>query len=132
MSGNSTRGKPVAAFVVSLIAGLWMTAVGGMMGWGGQMMRGPGQGGNGSYEWMWQHHRMMHAYAGGPWSWIGIAAGIVVLIGAVALYSRPSTAKAWGIVILAASVADLLAGAGGLLAGILGMVGGILAMTWQR
>ncbi len=114
--------RPVAAFVVSLIAGLWMLAMGGMMGWGYM----------GGYGWMWRHHGMMHGYGGGAmWSWIGIVAGIVVITGAVVLYAVPSAARFWGVVIIVASAIDLLAGMGGFLAGSLGIVGGILAVTWQ-
>ncbi len=137
-------GKPVAAFAVSLIAGLWMLVMGGMAGWG--YMGGPGWGGQmmggdhmmdsghygGGFGWMWQQHEMMYGYGGGAlWSWIGLAAGVVVLIGAVMLYSRPASARAWGIAILVVSAVGMLAGAGGLLAGILGIIGGILAGTWK-
>jgi len=130
----------VGAFVVSLIAGIWMLAMGGMMGWGtmggygwaGNMMDDGGPGNASNYDWMWQHHRMMHGYwGGGMWSWIGVGSGIAVLIGAIALYSRPSTARAWGIVIVVASAVDLVAGAGGFLAAVLSVVGGVLAITWN-
>lgn len=133
-----TPGKPAAAFVVSLIAGLWMLAMGGMMGrgymgghgWGGHMMNGDHTGGG--YDWIWQHHQMMHGYGGGTWwSWIGIAAGVVVLVGAAVLYSRPASARGWGVAILVVSAVGLLAGAGGFLAGILGIIGGILAIAWK-
>jgi len=131
--------KPVAAFVISLIAGLWMLVMGGMMGWAflggggwGGMMDGGRYRGGGAYDWMWRHHQAMHGYGGGAmWSWIGVIAGIVVLVGAVVVYSRPAAAKGWGIGILVASAVDLLAGAGGLLGGTLGIIGGILAITWQ-
>ena len=133
-----TPGRPVAAFVVSLIAGAWMLYMGSMMGWGymgshgwgGHMMDGDHYGGG--YGWMWQQHQTMHGYGGGMlWSWIGIAAGIVVLVGAAMLYARPSSARGWGVVIVVVSAVDLLAGAGGLLAGVLGIIGGILAITWK-
>ena len=129
-------GKAVAAFVVSLIAGIWMLFAGGMMGWGywgghggGGHMMSDGRGGGGS--WMW-NHQMMHGYGGGTlWSWIGIVAGITVLAGAIALYSKPASARSWGIVILVVSVVGLIAGAGGFLAGVVGAIGGILAITWK-
>jgi hypothetical protein len=125
--------RPVAAFVVSLIAGLWMLAAGGMMGWG--YMGGYGWGGHmgENYgDWMWKHHQMMHGYGGDAWwSWVGFACGIVVLVGAVALYSKPATARSWGVAIMVASVVDLFAGSGGLLAGALGIIGGVLAFTWN-
>ncbi len=133
-----TADRPVAAFVLSLIAGLWMLAMGSMMGWGymgygwGGHMAGNGGAANPSaYAWMWQHHRMMHGYwGGGAWSWIGVVAAVLVLIGAFAMYSRPAVARSWGVVILVASAVDLLAGAGGFLAGVLGIIGGVLAITW--
>ena len=143
-SEKSRSGKPVAAFAVSLIAGLWMLVMGGMVGWG--HMGEPGRGGHmmggghkmdggpygGGFGWMWQQHEMMYGYGGGAmWSWIGLAAGIVVLIGAVMLYSRPASARAWGVAILVVSAVGMLAGAGGLLAGVLGIIGGILAVTWK-
>ena len=118
----SQNERPIAAFVVSLIAGLWMLTMGGMMGWGYMS----------ASHWMWQHHEMMHGYGGGGlWFWLGTLAAIVVVIGAVALYSRPTTAPRWGVVIIAVSCLALLAGVGGLLGGLLGMIGGFLAMTWQ-
>jgi hypothetical protein len=99
------------------------TARGGMM-WGGST------GNTGPYDWMWRYHGLMHAYGGGAWSWIGAGVGVVVLVGAVMMYSRPTATRGWGIVILAASAVGLLSGAGGLIGGVLGIVGGVLAMTW--
>jgi len=138
------RGRPVAAFVICLIAGLWMLGMGGMaMGWGAHMAR-YGWGVAGMHEgahsgdwgpwhgWMWQHHQLMHGYGGGMlWGWIALAAGATVVAAALVFYSRPSAARSWGIVVLVASGVDLLAGAGGFLAAILGIVGGILAVTWR-
>lgn len=130
--------RPTAGFALSLIAGLWMLFAGGMVGmgymgghgWGDHMMEGDHHGGG--YDWMWQHHQMMHGYGGGMlWGWTGVIAGLLVLIGAILLYTRPATTRAWGVVILIASAVALLAGAGGFLAGVLGVVGGILAVTWK-
>ena len=130
--------RPTAAFVVSLIAGLWMLLAGGMAGWGFMGGHGWGWGGHmmsdghpGGRTWMW-NHQMMHAYGGGMlWSWTGIVAAAMVLLGAVFLYTRPAAAKGWGLVILVASAVSLLAGAGGFLAGVLGLIGGVLAITWR-
>ena len=106
-----TTEKATAAFVLSLLAGLWMLSAGGMMGgfgMGGMMQGYGGQGGHyGSYGmshfqgmsgWMWGSG--MHAF-GMSWPWLGVAAGIVVLIGAVMLYVRPQQRRSWGLVILA-------------------------------
>jgi hypothetical protein len=131
--------RPIAAFVVSLIAGLWMLIMGGMTGWGymssghwGGEMHGGNQGRAGAYNWMWQRHEMMHGYGGGGlWFWLGALAAVVVVIAALALYSRPATAPRWGVVIMVVSCLAFLAGVGGFLAGILGMIGGVLAITWK-
>ncbi len=90
--------QPTAAFVLSLLAGLWMLGAGGMMGgfgWGGMMGGWHGTGG-----WMWG--RGIRTF-GVSWPWFGIFAGIVVLVGAVMLYVRPEQRRSWGIVILVAS-----------------------------
>src|ERR1019366_1593203 len=91
--------QPTAAFVLSLLAGLWMLAAGGMMGgfgWGGMM-------GDGT-AWVWA--RGMRSF--GVWSpWFGIFAGIVVLVGAVMLYVRPEQRRSWGVVVLVASALNI-------------------------
>lgn len=134
--------KPTAAFVLSLLAGLWMLSMGGMMsGYGsGGMMNGwhamdqwhnmgqwhgmgQWQGMNG---WMWG--RGMHAF-GLWWPWFGILAGVVVVIGAAIIYFRPQHRRTWGAVILVVSAIDFLLGMGGLLAGALGVIGGAMAMA---
>ncbi len=124
MNGQTAE-KPTAAFVLSLLAGLWMLGMGGGWGMGMVGMMGP----EGSAEpvpggWMWGHGLL-----GPGWAWLGLAAGIVVLIGAVTLYSRPESAPTWGLVILVVSALNLLVGMGGLLGSTLGIVGGALAMS---
>jgi hypothetical protein len=124
-----TTEKPTVAFVLSLLAGLWMLAAGGMMGGFGWGMMG-GQYGmahrQGMGDWMWG--RGMHAF-GMSWPWFGLVAGIVVMIGAVMLNVKPEQRHSWGLVILVISVLDVFVGMGGLLAGALGVVGGVLAVN---
>ncbi len=120
---DSSNGPPTAAFFLSLIAGIWMLAMSGMMAgwapsWGGT---GGGMMGGG---WMAGHGVM-----GVGWGWLGIVTGLAVLVGAVGLYARPATAGSWGVVILAASAINLLVGMGGLLASVLGLIGGGLALA---
>ena len=126
--------KPTAAFVLSLLAGLWMLAAGGMMGgygWGGMM--GGGWGGMmggwpGMHRWMWgQGIRGIGVW----WPWFGFLTGIIVLVGAVMLYVKSQQRRSWGIVILVASALFVFAGMGNLLAGTLGMIGGILALAMK-
>jgi hypothetical protein len=113
-----TTEQPTVAFVLSLLAGLWMLGAGSMMGgfgWGGMM------GG-----WMWG--RSMGSL-GVLWPWFSICAGIVVLIGAVTLYIKPKQRRSWGLVVLVVSALNFLVGMGGLLASALGVIGGVLALS---
>lgn len=121
--------QPTAAFILTLLAGLWMLAMGGMMyGMGPGFVEGGG-------SWMWGHgmmRGMMPGFGFGlGFPWFGAAAGIVLLIGSVFLYSRPEQSRTWGFVILVVSALNVLVGMGGLLAGALGVVGGSLAIAWK-
>ena len=124
-----TTEQPTLAFVVSLLAGLWMLSAGSMMdgfGWGGMMggWHGGMMGG-----WMWG--RGMGNF-GGLRPWFSIFAGIVVLIGAVVFYVKPQQRRGWGVVVLVASALYFFVGTGGLLAGALGVIGGVLALTTKE
>lgn len=119
-----TTEKLTAAFVLSLLAGLWMLSAGSMMsGFGWDGMIGHWQGMHG---WMWG--RGMHTF-GMSWPWLGVAAGIVVLVGAVMLYVKPEQRQSWGLAILVASALNVFVGIGGVLAGALGVIGGVLALS---
>lgn len=115
--------KPVTAFVLALLAGLWMVTVGGMMAGFGWRSGGMG--------WMWGHGMMGGSFASPSpwWPWFGLIAGIVVLVGAAMLYARPAQSRGWGLAILVASALNLFLGMGGLLASLLGIIGGALAIT---
>jgi len=120
--------RPTAAFALSLVAGFWMIAAGGMMtmgfAWDGGMM-------GGVTPWMWQHGLMEWMRVDAMWSVLGLLAGIVTIFSAVALFNTPGKASLWGTVILVAAGVDLFAGMGGFLAGVLGVVGGIMALMWK-
>ncbi len=130
--------RPVVPFVLSLVAGLLVLGgsgtvmslssglpyYGGMMGgyyYGGMtggyygMMRGFGFGGGGFYG----------------LAAIGIVSGIIVLIGAIMLYSQPAKASTWGAIVLAFSIASLFGMGGFFLGAILGVLGGVLAIAWK-
>ena len=63
---------------------------------------------------------------------LGLASGVMVLLGSAMFYSRPSESQLWGAIILAFSVVSILGGMGGFLVGlILGVVSGLLALTWK-
>jgi hypothetical protein len=112
--------RPIAAFVLSLLAGLGLLARSAMMNrwshWGGHGgMHG------GMDPWMSGGFAM-----GSPW--IATIAGLALIVAAVGLYVRPDARRSWGIAILMASGLALLFGMGGLIAGVLGLVAGALAV----
>ncbi len=121
--------KPTAAFILSLIAGLWMLATRSLS------CRIPGPL---ALRWPWFWYHRMFRGAGdiapflGFWSWLGALAGILVIIGAVVIYTRPDQSNLWGKIILIASAVSLIIGIGGFLPGILGIVAGALAIAWSR
>jgi len=121
--------KPTAAFVLSLIAGLWMLATRGLC----YRFSGPV-----AMRWPWFWYHRMFRGAGditpslGFWSWLGTMAGILVLVGGVVLYTRPGLSVLWGKIILIASAVGLIIGMGGFLPGVLGIVAGALAIAWGR
>lgn len=120
--------RPTAAFVLSLLAGLWMLASGTMRYcWEGMMegWRGPG-------GMMWSHGMMWRLGPTFWWPWFGIVAGMLVLTGAVMLYNRPERSRTWGLVILIVSGLNLVFGMGGFFAGVLGVIGGALALSSQQ
>lgn len=132
---KENQGKPMAALVISLLAGLWMlgSSAAGGMGWHGgmghgRMMGGMGRGSMGM--WMWRHDYMNDFMAAGAWSWIGLAVAILLCVAAIIVYVRPQGHIAWGVTIIVGSVIAAITGAG-FLPAVLGIVGGILAVTWR-
>ena len=118
----SVPSKPVAAFALSLVAGVFILLGSVVMsmfalGFPGMMMGGM------MVPWMLGSVPVLVAF--------GIASGIMVILGAVMLYTRSAENHLWGAIILAFSLVSILGSMGGLLVGlVLGMLGGILALTW--
>src|SRR5208283_5054207 len=143
--------RPTAAFVLSLLAGIFIIIGGGVRymmssligsyggygGFGGMMGGYGGYGGFGG---------MMNGYNGygygmmrglgfgfGLMGIIGLVFGIIVIVSALMLNNRPKEHKTWGILILLFSVLSVLGimmsvfGIGALL----GIIGGILAISWK-
>ena len=150
--------KPTAAFVLSLIGGIFILLGGGMMsmflpygvggmmndysGYGGMMNGYSGYGGYGGNGW---YGGMMGQYLSGPvfgmmgyrfggiFGLAGLVFGIVVIVSSVMLYNKPIDHSKWGSLILIFSVLSIF---GSAMAGfgvglILGLIGGILAITWK-
>ncbi len=132
--------KPTAAFILSLVAGVFILLGGGALsmmasyigqygnqygygmmgrnwGWGGMMGTGFG---------MW-------GFAFGAMGVLGIIFGVIVIISAIMLNSKPEQHSTWGSLIVLFSVLSIFGSAmGGFGIGlILGLIGGILAITWK-
>jgi len=139
LNSMSVPSKPVAAFALSLVAGVFIllgSAVMSMFALGvPEMMMGGTEGmhvgtgmtgsmmGGMMMTWMLGSVPVLAAF--------GIASGIMVILGSVMLYTRSAENHLWGAIILTFSVVSILGSMGGLLAGlVLGMLGGILALTW--
>ena len=90
----------------------------------------------GYYGMMNGYFGMMQGFGSGGWWFYGAAvagliSGIVVLVGAIMLYSRPRGASTWGSLILIFSIISFLGTGGFFIGALLGIVGGVLAMTWR-
>ncbi len=106
--------RPVAAFVLSLIGGIIILLVGLLIGLIGFIVTVP-LGGIGAVIGV-----------------LGLAWGIIIIIGAALLYSRPEQHTAWGVIILVFSIVSWYGTLGGFFIGfILALIGGILAITWK-
>ncbi len=122
--------RPPAAFVLSLIAGIFILLGGGAMsmfgGLAGMM------GGFGGYGMMGRGFGMMGT-AFGVLGILGLIFGAIVIISAIMLNSRPQEHSTWGTLILIFSVLSIFGSAmGGFGIGlILGIIGGVLAITWK-
>jgi hypothetical protein len=60
---------------------------------------------------------------------VGLICGIIVLIGALLLHSKPVNKKTWGIIIAVFSVPSVIMGGGFIIGFILGIIGGVKALS---
>ncbi len=60
---------------------------------------------------------------------IGLICGVLVLVGALMLRSRPSHKKMWGILIVIFSIPSVLTGGGFIIGFILGIIGGVRELS---
>ena len=133
--------RPIAAFVLSLIAGILI-----LLGSGTVMMAGFPNGGVSNYYggmmdgyyggMMGGYYGMMHGFGfSGGWFYglaiVGIVSALVIILGAIMIYNQPSGKATWGALILAFSIVCFLGMGGFFLGAILGVIGGILALTWR-
>ncbi len=130
--------KPTAAFILSLVAGVFILLGGGVMSMMGSYFGQYGsQYGMMGREWGWGGMMGtgfgMMGFALGAMGVLGIIFGVIVVISALMLNSRPEQHSTWGSLIVLFSVLSIFGSAmGGFGIGlILGLIGGILAITWK-
>ena len=113
--------KPTAAFVVSLLAGIFillgaivMMALSSLLG---GLMIGVGAGAAASVILLY--------------GVVGLIFAILVLVGAVMLWMKPQSHVAAGVIILLFSLFSIISTGGFFIGLILGIIGGILAIIWK-
>ncbi len=62
---------------------------------------------------------------------VGVVFGILVLVGALMVYHNPSSKTGWGVIILVFSILSIVIGGGFVIGFILGIIGGALALAWK-
>ncbi len=126
-----TEETPTAAFILSLIGGIIILLSGiAVAAFGSVFMYNMADG---------YYPGMMYGFRGlGYFSLlmlavgiIGVILGIIIVVGAYFLHTRPAEHGTWGIVILVLSVISFIGGGGFLIGAILGIIGGILAIVWK-
>jgi len=115
--------KPTAAFVLSLIGGIFILLVGLAIAVLGSIL--------GS----------MIGGVGGPagaadvitlYGIVGLVNGLLVIVFGVLLYVKPQQHVIWGVLVLILSIASWFTTLGGFFIGlILGLIGGILGIAWK-
>ena len=113
--------KPTKAFTLSLIAGILIITNAVLLGVVAKWFIGimpilPGSSGNDSAFLI-------------DLATVGLIFGVLVLLGALMLYSKPANKKAWGIMIVVFSIPSVVTGGGFIIGFILGIIGGKLALS---
>jgi hypothetical protein len=128
--------KPTAAFLLSLVGGIFILLGGGVMSMFGPFgfgnMMGGYRGMMGGY-YSGYGYGMRGGFGFGMFGILGLIFGIIVIISAFMLNSKPQEHSTWGILIVMFSVLSIFGGTmGGFGVGlILGLIGGILGITWK-
>ncbi len=113
--------KRTRAFVLSLIAGILIllnaAAVAAVATWSpGLFPTLPGSSGNDT--------AVLYDVAV-----VGLICGVLVVLGAIMLRSRPEHKRAWGIMIIVLSIPSVVTGGGFIIGFILGIIGGAMALS---
>jgi hypothetical protein len=128
--------RPTSAFLLSLVGGVFILLGGGVVSmfgpWGFGNMMG-GYRGMMGYGYSGYGYGRMGGFGFGMFGILGLIFGVIVIISAFMLNSKPQEHSTWGTLIVIFSVLSIFGGAmGGLGVGlILGLIGGILGITWK-
>jgi hypothetical protein len=114
----SSNDKPTAAFVLSLIGGIFIV-LGGIV-----------EAAIGSFFTLFSFGLTGAVVVLGV---VGIILGVVIIAGSAQINSNPERSHVtWGAIILVISIVSIFAGMGGFFIGfILALIGGILAIVWK-
>jgi len=116
--------RPTAAFILSLLGGVFIMLVGFILSLIGSILMGL----LGTF-----HPPSMPILMGygSLLGLLGITYGIIIILCAVKMHNEPEN-QTWSILIIIFSVLSLFGAGGGLYIGlILGVIGGILGLTWK-
>lgn len=105
--------KPTAAFVLSLMAGIFILLNGLYLVVIGAIFA------------------FVFLAIGFAIAIIGLIFGILVLLGAIMMYSKPRQTKAWSAIVLVFSIISIVIGGGFIIGFILGIVGGAIGLSWK-
>ena len=125
---------PRTAFALSLAAGI-LIVIGGLVAMLWAYVGTPFW--NGMVDWHTSGGEMMHhegfgrMWIFGGMATLGLIFGILVLVSAILLRSRPESYTTWGVLILVFSILSFLGLGGFLIGAVIGIVGGALALTWK-
>ena len=129
----ATVERPTLSFILSLIGGVFVF-VGSAISMVWFMV---GSAPFGSFWGMMDGwHGMMGTYGlsydyMSAFSVIGLVCGIIVIIGAFMLNTRPLEHTTWGTLVLIFSVVSLISMGGWFIGAVLGIIGGAFAISWK-
>ena len=113
--------KPTAAMVLSLIGGLFVIFGGIFLAFVGSLISSLNITGTGAAS--------STALGLGI---VGVIMGIIMVVGGFMMYSKPTSAKMWGVIVLILSLVSWVTAVGGFFIGfLLGLIGAILALTFK-